>query len=43
MIQLFLVMGSELIRISALIQIITASASVNEKQLLKHHEHFLVK
>lgn len=41
MIQLFLVMGSELIRINALLQIITALTSVNEKQLLKHHKHLL--
>lgn len=41
MIQLFLAMGLELIRINALLQIITASISVNEKQLLKHHKHLL--
>lgn len=38
MIHLFLVMGSELIRINVLLQIIAASSSINEKQLLKHHK-----
>lgn len=36
MMQLFLVMGSKLIRINAALQFITALTSINEKQLLKY-------
>lgn len=41
MIQLFLAMVSEVIRINALLQIIAVSTSLTVKQLLQHHKHLV--